>query len=147
MFRLALAHILYSAAQYACEPTVRTFRRCHLLRLRLRYLIPFLSFLVVQSLFAQNDTTAGMTPGTLATMTPAEQAALVAPTSSGATGLFNVITADTLRRGDWSFGVYYQDFDLEAAPGPFVIPSARAHKNLGYDLYRYNASVGYGLTE
>ena len=43
------------------------------------------------------------------------------PTASGETGLFNVITADTLRHGDWSFGVYYQAWDLEAAKAPFVI--------------------------
>ena len=36
---------------------------------------------------------------------------------------------------------------LEAAPGPFIIPSARPHKNMGYDLYRVSGSVGYGLTD
>lgn len=119
------------------------------MRLRFRFLIPLLCFLIVPSLLAQGstDTTAGMTAGTLATITPAEQAALVAPTASGPTGLFNVITADTLRRGDWSFGVYYQNWDLEAAPGPFIIPSARSNKNIGYDLYRLSASAGYGLTD
>jgi outer membrane protein OmpA-like peptidoglycan-associated protein len=88
-----------------------------------------------------------MTASSLASMSPADQAALVAPTASGATGLFNVITADTLRRGDWSFGVYYQNWGLDAAPGPFVIPSARAHKNMGYDLNRLSGSVGFGLTD
>ena len=111
------------------------------MHLRLRSLIPLLSFLIVPSLLAQDTT------GSLSTITPEEQAALVAPTSSGQTGLFNVITADTLRRGDWSFGVYYQNWDLEAAKAPFIIPSARKNKNLGYDLYRLNASVGYGLTD
>jgi outer membrane protein OmpA-like peptidoglycan-associated protein len=91
-----------------------------------------LCLLIVPSLFAQ---------------TPEEQAALVAPTASGETGLFNVITADTLRHGDWSFGVYYQNWDLEAAKAPFVIPSARANKRMGYDIYRLNASIGYGLTD
>ena len=110
------------------------------MRLRLRSLLPLLCFLVIPSLSAQ-------TGGTLATITPEEQAALVAPTASGETGLFNVITADTLRHGDWSFGVYYQDWDLEAAKAPFIIPSARKNKNMGYDLYRLNASIGYGLTD
>jgi len=63
-----------------------------------------LCFLVVPSLLAQTDT--GMTTSSLASVTMADQARLVAPTASGQTGLFNVITADTLRRGDWSFGVY-----------------------------------------
>ena len=71
----------------------------------------------------------------------------MAPTASGETGLFNVITADTLRRGDWSFGVYYQNWDLEAAKAPFIIPSARKNKNMGYDLYRLEGSVGYGVTD
>ncbi len=88
-----------------------------------------------------------MSASSLASISPADQAALVAPTASGPTGLFTVITADTLRRGDWSFGVYYQNWGLDAAPGPFVIPSARAHKNMGYDLYRLSGSVGYGLTD
>lgn len=116
------------------------------MRLRLRSLIPLLCILIVPSLVAQSTDT-GMTASSLAQISPADQAALVAPTSSGPTGLFTVITAGTLRRGDWSFGVYYQDWGLDAAPAPFIIPSARAHKNMGYDLYRLNASVGYGLTD
>ena len=118
------------------------------MHLRLRSFIPLLCFLVVPSLLAQTtDTTTGVTYSSLATITPVDQAALVAPTASGQTGLFNVITADTLRRGDWSFGVYYQDWDLEAAKAPFNIPSARAHKNMGYDLYSLSGSVGYGVTD
>jgi outer membrane protein OmpA-like peptidoglycan-associated protein len=108
-------------------------------------LIPLLFLLIVPSLLAQGTT--DTTAGTLSSISIEEQGALVAPTASGATGLFNVITADTLHRGDWSFGVYYQNWDLEAAKAPFNIPSARAHKNLGYDLYRLDASVGYGLTD
>ena len=116
------------------------------MRLRLRSLIPLLCFLIVPSLLAQStDTT--MSTSSLASITMADQAALVAPTSSGLTGLFTVITADTLRRGDWSFGVYYQNWDLEAARAPFDIPSARSHKNMGYDLYQLEGSVGYGITD
>ncbi|MEA2165805.1 MAG: OmpA-OmpF porin, family [Thermoanaerobaculia bacterium] len=115
------------------------------MRLRIRLLIPLLFLLIVPSLLAQGTT--DTTAGTLSSISIEEQGALVAPTASGATGLFNVITADTLHRGDWSFGVYYQNWDLEAAKAPFNIPSARAHKNLGYDLYRLDASVGYGLTD
>ena len=38
-------------------------------------------------------------------MTSADQVALVAPTASGQTGLFNVVTGNTLHRGDLSFGI------------------------------------------
>ena len=112
------------------------------MRLRFRSLIPLLCFIVVPSLLAQTDTTAGMTTSSLASISMTDQARLVAPTSSGETGLFTVVTADTLRHGDWSFGVYYQAWDLEAAKAPFVIPSARAHKNMGYDLFQLEGSVG-----
>ena len=117
------------------------------MRLRFRSLIPLLCFLIVPALFAQTDTTTGMTTSSLASVSMTDQARLVAPTASGQTGLFNVITADTLHRGDWSFGVYYQNWDLEAAKAPFIIPSARKNKNLGYDLYQLEGSVGYGVTD
>jgi outer membrane protein OmpA-like peptidoglycan-associated protein len=82
-------------------------------------------------------------------MTRDDQESLVAPNSSGETGLFTVITADTLRRGDWSFGVYFNDWDLEAGrePASLTIPSARKTRPMSYELYRLNASVGYGLTD
>ena len=82
-------------------------------------------------------------------MTRDDQMSLVAPTSSGETGLFTVITADTLRRGDWSFGVYYNEWELEAAraPASLEIPSARKPRAMAYDLTRLSASVGYGLTD
>jgi len=106
-----------------------------------------LCFLIVPSLLAQTDTTTGMTSSSLSSITMTDQARLVAPTASGQTGLFNVITADTLRRGDWSFGVYYQAWNLEAAKAPFIIPSARKHQNMGYDLSQLEGSVGYGVTD
>lgn len=88
----------------------------------------------------------GMTGGT-SMMTRDDQLALVAPTASGETGLFTVVTADTLRRGDWSFGVYLNGYHLEAAPAGFAIPSARRNRNMGYDLSQFSASVGYGFTD
>ena len=111
--------------------------------LRHRLLIPFLCFLIVPPLLAQ-----GMTGG-MTTITRDDQMSLVAPTSSGETGLFTVITAKTLRRGDWSFGIYFNDYDLEAGrvPASLTIPSARKDRAMSYDLYRLNASVGYGLTD
>lgn len=111
------------------------------MHLRLRSLIPLLCLLIVPSLLAQS------TASSLSSISSEDQAALAAPTASGETGLFTVITGGTLRRGDWSFGVYYQDWGLDAAPAPFDIPSARPHKNQGYDLYRLSASVGYGFTD
>lgn len=71
-----------------------------------------------------------------------------APSSSGQTGLFEMVTADTLRRGDWSFGVYFNDYDLLAGDArDLAPPSAREYEDLSYDLYRLSASIGVGLTE
>jgi outer membrane protein OmpA-like peptidoglycan-associated protein len=71
-----------------------------------------------------------------------------APTHSGQTGLFETVTADTLRQGTWSFGVYFNDWDLTAGSAEdFAPPSAREYEDLSYDLYRLSASVGVGLTD
>jgi outer membrane protein OmpA-like peptidoglycan-associated protein len=109
--------------------------------LRHRLLISILCVLIVPPLFAQTGGTASMTRD--------DQMSLVAPTSSGETGLFTVITANTLRRGDWSFGIYFNDYDLEAGrePSSLTIPSARTGRAMSYELYRLSASVGYGLTD
>jgi outer membrane protein OmpA-like peptidoglycan-associated protein len=82
-------------------------------------------------------------------MTREDQLKAVAPSSSGQTGLFETVTADTLHRGDLSFGIYYNDWDLEAAPAPLSLrpPSARDYNDMGYDLYRLSASIGYGITD
>jgi len=81
-------------------------------------------------------------------LTFADQQGLVAPTETGELGLFNTITADTLRHGDWSFSVYYSNANLTAAPGrDFAPPSARRYRDMGYDLNRLSASVGYGLSD
>src|SRR5437870_3426767 len=137
MFCRRAKHCITAAVYSVCN-----FRRCDLF-LRHRLLIPILCILIVPPLFAQ-----GMTGGT-ASMTRDDQMSLVAPTSSGETGLFTVITANTLRRGDWSFGIYFNDWDLEAArePASLTIPSARKSHPMSYDLYRLNASIGYGLTD
>ena len=82
------------------------------------------------------------------TLTREDQLSLLAPSSSGQTGLFTVVTADTLRRGDVSFGVYYQNWDLLAGEAPeFAPPSAREYEDMSYDLYRLSASLGYGITD
>jgi outer membrane protein OmpA-like peptidoglycan-associated protein len=90
-----------------------------------------------------------LVPGAFAqSLTFADQSGAVAPTATGELGLFNTVTADTLHRGDWSFGIYYNNWGLLAAPAPdFAPPSARSPHDMGYDLFRLNASIGYGLTD
>jgi outer membrane protein OmpA-like peptidoglycan-associated protein len=82
------------------------------------------------------------------TYTRDDQLRFFAPTHSGQTGLFETVTADTLRRGTWSFGVYFNDWDLTAGEAKaFAIPSAREYQDMSYDLYRLSGSVGVGLTD
>ncbi|MEO8216448.1 MAG: OmpA family protein [Acidobacteriota bacterium] len=90
-----------------------------------------------------------LAPGAFAQMVSYDdQLHLLAPTSSGETGLFTTIGGDMLKRGDWSFGIYLNDYDLDAADAPELAPlSARKSNPLGYDLYRLNLSLGYGLTD
>ena len=100
-----------------------------------------LCFLIVVPIFAQT--------GASMTMTREDQLTAAAPATNGQTGLFTTVTADTLHHGDMSFGVYYQGWRLEAAPAPLSLrpPSARAYKDMGYELTQLSASVGYGLTD
>ncbi|HVG24483.1 MAG TPA: OmpA family protein, partial [Thermoanaerobaculia bacterium] len=77
-----------------------------------------------------------------------DQLRFFAPTHSGQTGLFETVTADTLRRGQWSFGVYFNDWDLTAGEAREFAPlSARDYEDMSYDLYRLSGSVGVGLTD
>jgi outer membrane protein OmpA-like peptidoglycan-associated protein len=81
-------------------------------------------------------------------ITHEDQLRLFAPTSSGQTGLFETVTADMLRRGEWSFGIYFNDYDLVAGEArEFAPPSAREFRAMSYELYRLNVSAGYGLTD
>ncbi|HEY0159815.1 MAG TPA: OmpA family protein [Thermoanaerobaculia bacterium] len=58
------------------------------------------------------------------------------------------MTADTLRQGTWSFGVYFNDWDLLAGEARnFAPPSAREYEDMSYDLYRLSASIGVGITD
>jgi outer membrane protein OmpA-like peptidoglycan-associated protein len=108
-----------------------------LLRSKHRLLFLLLSFLIVGSAFGQG-----------LTLTRDEQLMQIAPTSSGQIGLFETVTADTLRQGELSFSIYYNNYDLEAGPAPdFAIPSARPYEDMVYDLHRVSASVGFGLTD
>lgn len=80
-----------------------------------------------------------------------DQLRLVAPTASGETGYFNMLTGDTLRQGDWSFSVYYNNYDYLAAPAPelraLMPPSRRDYRDMDIDDTRWSVSLGYGLTD
>jgi outer membrane protein OmpA-like peptidoglycan-associated protein len=107
-----------------------------LLRNQHRLLIPLLCFLVFGLTVQAQD------------IPREDQIRFFAPTHTGQTGLFDTVTADTLRRGTWSFGVYFNDWDLTAGEArEFAPPSAREYQDLSYDLYRLSASVGVGLTD
>jgi outer membrane protein OmpA-like peptidoglycan-associated protein len=91
---------------------------------------------------------AGHLFGQDSSMTREDQIGLAAPTVTGETGLFHVITADTLHQHDWSFGVYFEGTNLVAAPARAFAPlTARPYKDMGYDLYRLGTSIGYGITD
>lgn len=106
-----------------------------------RLLFPLVILLIVApALVAQDATTIDITRD--------DQLRIFAPTASGQTGLFETVSGDTLKRGDWSFGVYYNDYDLLAGPAPELAPaSARKYEDLSYDQYRLSASIGVGLTD
>ena len=114
----------------------------------LRYkhrLLFLLCFFMIGStaVFAQDDATTGTVE-----ISRDDQLRFFAPTHSGQTGLFETVTADTLRQGTWSFGVYFNDWDLSAGEArAFAPPSAREYQDMSYDLYRLSASVGVGLTD
>src|SRR5687768_547930 len=77
-----------------------------------------------------------------------DQLRMFAPTSSGQTGLFETVTADTLRRGDWAFGVYFNDYYLLVGDArAFSPPCAREYEDLSYDHYRLSDSIGVGITD
>ena len=108
------------------------------MRSKHRLLIPLLCLIVVPFLQAQDGVD----------IPREDQLRFFAPTHSGQTGLFETVTADTLRRGDWSFSVYFNDWDLTAGEArDLAPPSAREYQDLSYDLYRLSASVGVGLTD
>src|SRR5215218_947342 len=73
----------------------------------------------------------------------AEQANAASVT--GETGLFTLFTGDTLPRGGWSFGLYYNNWDrLVDIPNGF---SNNDDSQLSLDWNRLSASVGYGITD
>jgi outer membrane protein OmpA-like peptidoglycan-associated protein len=67
------------------------------------------------------------------------------PTVTGETGLFTLLSGDTLPRGGWSFGLYYNNWDRL-----FDLPAGFGRGDtdeLSLDWNRLSASLGYGLTD
>lgn len=94
--------------------------------------------------------TALIVPGASAQtmITYEDQLNLVAPTASGETGLFTGLTGDTLRQGDWSFSIYWNNYDWLAAPAPELRPpSRRSYRDMDVEENRLSLSLGYGLTD
>jgi outer membrane protein OmpA-like peptidoglycan-associated protein len=112
-----------------------------LLRLKHWFLSLFCFLIIAPALLAQYGTS-------MTTITREDALGFLAPSASGQTGLFETVTADTLRRGDVSFGIYWNDYDLLAGPARDFAPlSARPYKDMGYDRYRLSASLGYGFSD
>jgi outer membrane protein OmpA-like peptidoglycan-associated protein len=67
-----------------------------------------------------------------------------APTVTGETGLFTLLSGDTLPQHGWSFGLYYNNWDrlidIRDFPG-------RKNDDLSLDWNRLSASFGYGITD
>ncbi|MBI2212862.1 MAG: OmpA family protein [Acidobacteria bacterium] len=82
------------------------------------------------------------------TISKEDQLTLQAPTFSGATGLFDIVTGDTLKRGDWSFSTYFNEYTYLAGHAPELQPpSTREGQDMDYLQSEFTASIGYGLTD
>jgi outer membrane protein OmpA-like peptidoglycan-associated protein len=64
---------------------------------------------------------------------------------TGETGLFSLLTGDTLPRGGWSFGLYYNNWDRVIDLDPAF--SLNNDSQLSLDWNRLSASFGYGITD
>lgn len=81
-------------------------------------------------------------------ITREDQGMLVAPTITGETGLFTGITGRMLRQGDWSFSIYWNNYDYLAAPAPELRPpSRRSYRDMDVEHDQLSASVGFGITD
>jgi outer membrane protein OmpA-like peptidoglycan-associated protein len=68
-----------------------------------------------------------------------------APTVTGETGLFTLLSGDTLPQGRWSFGLYYNNWDrLIEVDDPLGVLDT---DELSVDWNRLSASLGYGITD
>ncbi|MFN7942494.1 MAG: OmpA family protein [Thermoanaerobaculia bacterium] len=77
---------------------------------------------------------------------PAASQQASAPTVTGETGLFTLFNGQTLPQGQWSFGLYYNNWDRLVAPVPGGV-EAPLSDNWGFDWNRLSASVGYGISD
>jgi outer membrane protein OmpA-like peptidoglycan-associated protein len=73
----------------------------------------------------------------------AEQANAASVT--GETGLFSLLTGDTLPRGGWSFGIYYNNWDRVIDLDKQF--SLNDKGQLSIDWNRVSASLGWGITD
>ncbi|HSF43252.1 MAG TPA: OmpA family protein [Thermoanaerobaculia bacterium] len=64
-----------------------------------------------------------------------------APTVTGETGLFTLLSGDTLPRGNWSFGLYYNNWDRVLDLDGIDVEEESV------DWNRLSASLGYGITD
>jgi outer membrane protein OmpA-like peptidoglycan-associated protein len=69
-----------------------------------------------------------------------------APTFTGETGLFTLLSGETLPQGGWSFGLYYNNWD-RLFDGPDLAFRDDDEDSLSLDWNRLSASVGYGITD
>jgi len=81
----------------------------------------------------------GLAPA-MATAQTAEQANSASVT--GQTGYFTLLSGDTLPRGGWSFGLYYNNWDRLLDLGVDI-----DEDDASVDWNRLSASFGYGLTD
>jgi OOP family OmpA-OmpF porin len=68
----------------------------------------------------------------------------IAPTTTGETGLFTLLSGQNAPAGAWSFSLYYNNWDRVLDDSLF---SAVPEEDLGIDWNRLSASVGYGITD
>src|SRR3954453_11989749 len=73
----------------------------------------------------------------------AEQANAASVT--GGTGLFSLLTGDTLPRGGWSCGLYYNTWARVVDLDPRF--SLNSNSQLSLDWNRLRASLGWGITD
>src|SRR5688572_10982831 len=99
-------------------------------------LMPLLCLLLVSSIASAQN------------ITYDDQLRLNAPTSTGETGLFTGVLGDTLRQGDWSFSLYWNNYDYLAAPAPELAPpSRRSYRDMDLEEERFSLTAGYGITD
>jgi len=68
-----------------------------------------------------------------------------AASSTGETGYFDLLSADTVPQGAWSFGLYGNNWDRLSQK---KLPAIRGGSDyLDWDWTRFSASVGYGITD